>query len=207
MKTLIIVASLPFLLVGSASGNSNCPNPDNVVVNCGFDIDDFTGWFFGEGTPYYDAANGANAPGSMCVNATDDGGTWIIHLGYCSTGFADGADYAGGFSYRQEAGGPLFNTYLELSQRPQTNCGGSPSSIHLIPDVLPDATWHDIPTVEMTTTSSSGGLGLIAYFESASPFVVCFDDAYKGIDLEPVGLIFRDDFDDGTPDAWTIVAP
>ena len=207
MKALIFVTSLGLVATGPAFANTNCPHPDNIVINCGFDINDFTGWFFGEGTPYYDNNSGANAPGSLCVNATDDGGTWLVHLGYCVTVFIGGENYAGGFSYRQETGGALVNTYLELSQRPNTNCGGSPLVIHLIPNVSPVAVWEDSPTLEMTTVSPSGGLGLFAYFESAAPFVVCFDDAYMGIDLPPVGLIFRDGFEDGTTGTWSNVAP
>jgi hypothetical protein len=207
MKKAALLASLVLVLSGAAIANINCPHPDNIVVNCGFDINDFSNWFIGEGSPYYDAGNGANAPGSLCVNATEDAGTWIVFLGYCVTEFVGCETYTGGFAYRQESGGALVNTYLELSQRPQTNCGGVPLAIDLISDVSPTGVWEDSPTAEVMTVSPTGGLGLIAYFESSAPFTVCYDDAYMGIDLPIFGLIFRDDFEDGSADAWGSVSP
>jgi hypothetical protein len=143
----------------------------------------------------------------MCVNAADDGGTWIVFVGYCVTSFVGCETYAGGFAYRQDSGAALFNTYLELSQRPQTNCGGNPLAIDLIPDVSPSGVWGDSPTAEVTTVSTTGGLGLISYFESSAPFTICFDDAYMGIDMPPVGLIFRDSFEDGGTNAWSSSLP
>ena len=207
MRTHVLVASLVLVVPTAALANTNCPHPDNIVVNCGFDVNDFTNWFFSEGSPYYDGGSGANAPGSLCVDAADDGGTWIVHLGYCVTGFTNGDRYTGGFAYRQESGGVLVNTYIELSQRPQTNCGGSPLAIHLIPNVSPTGVWEDSPTLEVTTASATGGLGLIGYFESSAPFAVCFDDAYMGIDLPSVDLIFRDGFEDGSTNAWSATSP
>lgn len=207
MKTVVLVATLVLVVPGAATANSNCPHPNNIVVNCGFDVNDFSNWFFADGTPYYDGSGGANAPGSMCVDAADDGGTWIVFLGYCVTGFSSGETYDGGFAYRQESGGALVDTYLELSQRPQTNCGGVPLAIDLIPDVSPTQEWADSPTLGVTPVSTTGGLGLIAYFESSAPFAVCFDDVYLGIDLPPVDLVFRDGFEDGTTDAWSALSP
>ena len=122
-------------------------------------------------------------------------------------GLATGDLYTGGFAYRQGSGGVLVNTYLELSQRPQTNCGGAPLAIHLIPDVLPTGVWEDSPTLEVTPVSTAGGLGLLAYFESSAPFAVCFDDVYMGIDLPHVSLIFRDGFEDGSTNAWSTTSP
>lgn len=207
MKALVLVASLVLMVPGTSIASTNCPHPNNIVVNCGFDVNDFTNWFFGEGTPYWDGSNGATDPGSLCVNATDDGGTWLIHLGYCVTGFTNGDLYTAGFAYRQESGGALANTYLELSQRPQTNCGGSPLAIHLVPDVSPTGVWENSPTLEVTPTGTTGGLGLIGYFESSAPFAVCFDDAYMGTDLPSVSLIFRDGFEDGSTNAWSTTSP
>lgn len=207
MKAQVLVASLVLALPAVGFASTNCPHPNNIVVNCGFDVNDFTDWFFGDGTPYYDGGNGATAPGSLCVTAADDGGTWIVHLGYCTTGFTSGDLYTGGFAYRQESGGALVNTYLELSQRPQTNCGGAPLAIHLIPDVSPTGVWEDSPTLEVTPASTAGGLGLVGYFESSASFVVCFDDVYMGIDLPPVSLIFADGFEDGSTNAWGATTP
>jgi hypothetical protein len=207
MKGLCLVVASVLLAPGAAYANTNCPHPNNVIVNCGFDVNDFGIWYFGDGTPYYDAGNGANAPGSLCVSATDDAGTWIAHLGYCVNGFTGGDLYTGGFAYRQESGGALVNTYLELSQRPQPNCGGVPLASHLILDVSPTGVWEDSPMLETTPVSTAGGLGLFAYFESSAPFVVCFDDAYMGIDLPWPNMIFQDGFEDGTTDAWSTTSP
>ena len=103
MKALVMVAALALAAPTVAVANTNCPHPNNLIVNCGFDVNDFGIWYFGDGTPYYDAGNGASAPGSVCVNAADDGGTWIVHLGYCVNGFTSGDLYTGGFAYRQES--------------------------------------------------------------------------------------------------------
>jgi len=61
----------------------------------------------------------------------------------------------------------------------------------------------DLSRARITT----GGLGLIGYFESSAPFAVCFDDAYMGIDLPSVDVIFQDGFEDGSTDAWSATSP
>jgi hypothetical protein len=123
------------------------------------------------------------------------------------TAFSGATDYVGGFSLRQEAGGAMDHSYLELSQRPQTNCGGSPIAIELLTGVAVGGSWRDSKTLEITTSGTTGGLGLIAYFEASAPFVVCFDDAYMGIGLDPVLEIFADDLEGGTLDEWSGSAP
>ena len=158
-----------------------------MIGNCGFDTD-ITGWFVGDGTAYHDPVDGATAPGSLCIDAVDDGGTWIVLMGYCITSFSSATTYSGGITFRQTGGTTPTSNYVELSQRPQTNCGGVPTAVDLRNDVPISGSWSDSPNLTMTTTSTTGGLGLFVYFEDPAPFTICFDDGYIGIGLVPVEL-------------------
>jgi len=171
----------------SALANDNCPSVSNLLVNCGFDSDISGDWIVIDGTGMWQAADGATAAGSLEVDAVDDGSSYIIRVGYCVNTFAAATTYGGGFSYKLVSGTPTVD-YIELTQRPQSNCGGVPSATDYETNPGLFSSWWDPPNLSITTTDSAGGVSVFLSLSSDSPFSIRVDDGYLGEGLVPVEL-------------------
>lgn len=191
----IALALMAFGPGASPAAAAPCDTPDNLVPNCGFDVD-LSGWTFTGDSAVHVPADGAGAPGCVAVDRHD--GVNAIEVFSSCFLVAPSTTYKVALAARVASGPGPDGCFMALVEYSDASCGtyvAEPSQ-----DVTFGPSWRLLLWSRTTAAATHSALLKLAC-NAAADFVARFDDG------EVVPAVFADGFEAGNAGAWSSVVP